>query len=553
MAEMQYETPQDYKSGLADILKEAKNIYEAKKAQGFPTYGGPRIAGFAPEELAAMSGIAGLVGAGQQYFAPAAALTMGQAQQFTPSTAAQYMSPYQQAVVDVEKREAVRQAQRPRQDIAAAAASQGAFGGSRQAILEAEQQRNLQRQLGDIQTRGQQAAYESGIRAFEAQKARERQAASGLASLGQVAPRQALAELTALSGIGEAQRGMTQAGLDIGYEQFQRQQQYPYDLLGQYQASLYGYPYQAFSQYQPVQRPSSAQNLAGVLGAVGKIAGPSGFGFFKSGGSIAYRSEGGLSGLTKNMQEGGDMAEPDIGTRAGLSAALKNILSSSQEVIGEREKLIQRQEEAAKERMAELEKQASPINYISDLLLGYAAADPEAGMGGQLAAAATYADEQRPDLVAAKYEIEKALAEGRISQKEAELASQKLGLEYGIKLKDIYDVDMVFGTENILDMIDDITDSEIKKLTGYGEQKLNVAQKVRSKAAAEIANNPDLYNTEEKQSALIFDLIQQETSSIKPKSIRDTNGNNNDTDTGAVNPELIGAGQGEQLAEDILG
>jgi hypothetical protein len=292
--------------------------------------------------------------------------------------------------------------------------------------------------------------------------------------------------------------------------------------------------------------------LAGVLGAVGKIAGPSGFGFFKSGGSIAYRSEGGLSGLTKNMQEGGDMAEPDIGTRAGLSAALKNILSSSQEVIGEREKLIQRQEEAAKERMAELEKQASPINYISDLLLGYAAADPEAGMGGQLAAAATYADEQRPDLVAAKYEIEKALAEGRISQKEAELASQKLGLEYGIKLKDIYDVDMVFSTENILDMIDDITDSQIKKLTGYGEQKLNVAQKVRSKAAAEIANNPDLYNTEEKQSALIFDLIQQETSSIKPKSIRDTNGNNNDTDTGAVNPELIGAGQGEQLAEDIL-
>jgi hypothetical protein len=550
MAEMQYETPQDYKSGLADILKEAKNIYEAKKAQGFPTYGGPRIAGFAPEELAAMSGIAGLVGAGQQYFAPAAALTMGQAQQFTPSTAAQYMSPYQQAVVDVEKREAVRQAQRPRQDIAAAAASQGAFGGSRQAILEAEQQRNLQRQLGDIQTRGQQAAYESGIRAFEAQKARERQAASGLASLGQVAPRQALAELTALSGIGEAQRGMTQAGLDIGYEQFQRQQQYPYDLLGQYQASLYGYPYQAFSQYQPVQRPSSAQNLAGVLGAVGKIAGPSGFGFFKSGGSIAYRSEGGLSGLTKNMQEGGDMAEPDIGTRAGLSAALKNILSSSQEVIGEREKLIQRQEEAAKERMSELEKQASPINYISDLLLGYAAADPEAGMGGQLAAAATYADEQRPDLVAAKYEIEKALAEGRISQKEAELASQKLGLEYGIKLKDIYDVDMVFSTENILDMIDDVVDDATKKAAGFGRKKLSIGQAIRSAAAKEIASNPDLYDTEEKQSALIFDLIEKNIPSLSVESIRNRGVSNEDT--GAVNQELLGAGQGEQLAEDIL-
>ena len=553
MAEQQYTTPEDFKSGLADILKEAKNIYEAKKVQGFPTYPGPRIAGFAPEELAAMQGIAGLVGAGQQYFAPAAGLTAGLAEQFTPTTAAQYMSPYQQAVVDVEKREAIRQAQRPRQDIGAAAVGAGSFGGSRQAILEAEQQRNLQRQLGDIQTRGSQAAYETGLRAFEAQKARERQAASGLASLGQVAPRQSLAELTALSGVGEAQRGMTQQGLDIGYQEFQRQQQYPYDLLGQYQATLYGYPYQSFAQYQPTARPSAAQNLAGVLGAVGKIAGPSGFGFFKSGGSIAYRSEGGLSGLTKNMQEGGETSMPDVGTRSGLAEFLKNIYSSSQEVVSEREKLIKKQEEAAQARMAELEKQSSPINYISDLLLGYAAADPEAGMGGQFAAAATYADEQRPDLVAAKYEIEKALAEGRISQKEAELASKKLGLEYGIKLKDIYDVDMVFGTQNILDMIDDITDEGARKATGYAQKKLSVAQAVRSAAAAEIAKNPDLYDTEEKQSALIFDLIGQQRGALSPLSIRDV-------DSGATDTEVMaGAGDmdpsnlaGPQLAEDVL-
>jgi hypothetical protein len=455
MAEMQYETPQDYKSGLADILKEAKNIYEAKKAQGFPTYGGPRIAGFAPEELAAMSGIAGLVGAGQQYFAPAAALTMGQAQQFTPSTAAQYMSPYQQAVVDVEKREAVRQAQRPRQDIAAAAVSQGAFGGSRQAILEAEQQRNLQRQLGDIQTRGQQAAYESGLRAFEAQKARERQAASGLASLGQVAPRQALAELTALSGIGEAQRGMTQAGLDIGYEQFQRQQQYPYDLLGQYQASLYGYPYQAFSQYQPVQRPSSAQNLAGVLGAVGKIAGPSGFGFFKSGGSIAYRSEGGLSGLTKNMQAGtmvGDTmsnaseiefpgidTSKDILPQVSKSSVLQAMLETQlglQDYTQAMKESLAKQSELTQAEKARLQKQTSPIDYISDLLIGFAAADPEAGMGAQAAAAAEYASAQKEAVQDEIAKLERDLAAGNLTQAEAALKLRQL---QATTLSDIYE------------------------------------------------------------------------------------------------------------------
>jgi len=72
-----YDIPKDYKSGLADLLKEAKNIYEAKKEAGFQTYTDPRIAGFSPEELAAMGGIAGLVGSGQQYFAPAAGLTAG--------------------------------------------------------------------------------------------------------------------------------------------------------------------------------------------------------------------------------------------------------------------------------------------------------------------------------------------------------------------------------------------------------------------------------------------------------------------------------------------
>jgi hypothetical protein len=259
-----YTVPEDYKSGLKDILAEAKNIYETQKGLGYQTYGGPRIAGFSPDEQAAMQGIAGLVGAGQQYFAPAAALTLGQTQRFDPTTAAQYMSPYQQAVVDVEKREAVRQAQVPMQQIRQQAAGAGGYGGSRQAILEAENIRNLQNRLGDIQTKGSQAAYETGLRSFEAQKERERAAASGLASLGQAAPRQALTELTALSGIGEAQRGMTQAGLDIAYQEAEAQKQFPYQALGQYQSTLYGYPYQSYGQFQPTAQPSSSQNLAGI-------------------------------------------------------------------------------------------------------------------------------------------------------------------------------------------------------------------------------------------------------------------------------------------------
>jgi hypothetical protein len=49
-----YNLPTDYKSGLKDILGEAKKLYESKKETGYQDYPGERIAGFTPEELAAM-------------------------------------------------------------------------------------------------------------------------------------------------------------------------------------------------------------------------------------------------------------------------------------------------------------------------------------------------------------------------------------------------------------------------------------------------------------------------------------------------------------------
>ena len=92
-----YNLPTDYKSGLSDVLGEAKKIYEGKKATGYQTYPGERIAGFTPEEKAAMTGISGLVGAGASYFDPATDLAKGLSEQFTADTAQSYMNPYQQA------------------------------------------------------------------------------------------------------------------------------------------------------------------------------------------------------------------------------------------------------------------------------------------------------------------------------------------------------------------------------------------------------------------------------------------------------------------------
>mgnify|MGYP003131818000 FL=1 len=97
-----------------------------------------------------------------------------------------FMSPYQQAVTDIEKREARRQSEISGQQIESQAAQTGGLGGYREAILQAERERNLGQQLGDIQARGSQKAYDQAVRQIGAERAADLQAARfGLSTFGQ--------------------------------------------------------------------------------------------------------------------------------------------------------------------------------------------------------------------------------------------------------------------------------------------------------------------------------------------------------------------------------
>jgi len=102
------------------------------------------------------------------------------------------MSPYMSGVVDPQVREARRQAEITRQAQAARMAKAGSFGGSRQAISEAELNRNLATQLEDIYGKGQQGAFDAALRAFEAEQGRKLQAATATETARQEAGRQAL-------------------------------------------------------------------------------------------------------------------------------------------------------------------------------------------------------------------------------------------------------------------------------------------------------------------------------------------------------------------------
>jgi hypothetical protein len=88
-----------------------------------------------------------------------------------PETLQQYINPYQQLVTDIQKREAQKQSDIMGSQIEQQATQAGGLGGYREAIMQAERQRNLGEQLQDIQATGDQAAYQQALQAFDQDRA----------------------------------------------------------------------------------------------------------------------------------------------------------------------------------------------------------------------------------------------------------------------------------------------------------------------------------------------------------------------------------------------
>ena len=165
-------------SALTDINK---NPYQQ--------YGGERIAGFQPMQQQAFETAANMqpsaqVGLGSNIAGMAGLGALGtnyqggqfQGGQFDTQAAQQYMSPYTQNVVDYQKAQALRDFQIAQPMRQAQAVKQGAFGGSRSAIMDAEAQRALNSQLQGIEATGQQAAFQNAQQQFNTDMARRLQA-----------------------------------------------------------------------------------------------------------------------------------------------------------------------------------------------------------------------------------------------------------------------------------------------------------------------------------------------------------------------------------------
>lgn len=246
-----------------------RGLYES--ARPYEPFRGQRLAQFAPEETYAQQNIMGLQRPEQMGFASDIAARQAVSSLADPGAVSRYMDPYARAVTDIERREAVRSSEMQRPQIGAEAVRSGAFGGTRSALLEAERQRNLGQQLSDIEARSGQRAFEQAQRAFEADRAARMGAAELLGGLGSQQQALDLQRLSAQLGVGGERRGLMQRGLDLGYEDFLRQQAYGREQLGYLSNLLQGVPIQPGSTVSTFGRvPSAEQQLLGSgLGALG--------------------------------------------------------------------------------------------------------------------------------------------------------------------------------------------------------------------------------------------------------------------------------------------
>lgn len=289
---------------ISDIFGKAQELYEQRTAEGFQPFPGAQLAPLQAQEEEAFAGIESLArGPGAApAFEVARTAALGAAAPVTAGELQGLMNPYQQAVTDIAKREAVRQYQRgPQAQLRTGAVEAGGLRGARRFIEEAEGQRNLQQQLSDIQTMGGQQAYNQAMAEAAAARGRLAGLAQQMPSIGTGAYQQRMAQLGQLGGVGEALRAREQAAIDLAQQQFQQELMFPEETLATYLRFITNAPspsgFQQTTTKPGVPGPSALSQIGGALtggAALGKA-----FGLFSRGGRTS-----GLSGIVRRARGG---------------------------------------------------------------------------------------------------------------------------------------------------------------------------------------------------------------------------------------------------------
>lgn len=273
-------------SNLPAYLQPAveQNVQAAQAATSSPynINTAQQVAAFTPAQIAAQQGVMGLQAPNQQY---------GQALGTTgnvinsswtnPGVAQSFMNPYQQGVTDIANQELARQSNIQGTYDDARFAKAGAFGGSRQGIVDAERNRNLAILQNQNQITGANTAYNTGMQQYNTQLQNQ---LAGAAQMGNLATAQQNANLGVLNaqlGVGGSQQQQQQAQLTAAAQNALNQQNWALNQAQAMSGILHGTPNAMSTTMTNVTAPP---NIGAQVAGLG-IAGLGAYGASQAGGT----------------------------------------------------------------------------------------------------------------------------------------------------------------------------------------------------------------------------------------------------------------------------
>jgi len=289
---------------LANIFKSAQNLAD----DGTMPFAPSKLAGLSQGQQQAITSALQGVGSFQPFLQQGAEAIgqgigqLGTAQNyvagagFSPTNYQQFMDPYTEDVIAATQADIARQGAMQQNQAQASAVGAGAFGGSRQAVMQGEIARNVMDQQArtGAQLRSQGFAQAQNLAQQAAQQQLKQaqltgqlgQTVAGLgsqtAALGQLGQQMGVQDINTLLGIGGLQQGQAQKQLDIDKQNLLATQALPFQKIGFLSDIFKGVPsLQQTATTTSMPRPSTSSQLLGLgiagLGAVGQAGGFSNF------------------------------------------------------------------------------------------------------------------------------------------------------------------------------------------------------------------------------------------------------------------------------------
>lgn len=297
----------DYEDVLQRYSTTAMQQAEEAANRPFVQYTGPRVAGLTALEREGRRGAADVARSQLGYEDVQAAIdAMRGVSEYETGTydanllrdldISPYMNMFTMGALDPTLRKIREEQTQTLQGLAGQAAGAGAFGGSRQGVVEAETLKGFGQQMGDVVAQAQAAAFDRAMgygqsdveRMNQEQLIREqmRQDAANLQMAGASGTSQGVGQLRGISyqdmdvlrQLGAEQRAIEQQKLDAAYNEFMREQGFPTQQLATRLAPL-GLGTDVATAAPTIQQPTQFESLLGTLGATGNVMNMFGTGY----------------------------------------------------------------------------------------------------------------------------------------------------------------------------------------------------------------------------------------------------------------------------------